>query len=206
MPVGRAVVKVVATRYLVLVTTERLHELLERLGNLLRAEARGGIEPGLQPVQAQALGYLLRCNRYSDSPAAVAEFLGLTKGTVSQTLAVLQLRGLVLTADDAADGRRVHLRLSAKGRRVAERLTSPLLAEALAAVPHAGELADQLEQLLVAMQRARGGRTFGVCRTCRHFRPAAAGGGVCGLTGEPLPAEQTTRICREHELPADRSS
>lgn len=190
----------VATRYDFGVTAERLYELLERLGNLLRAEARGATGgAGLQPVQAQALGYLARCNRYSDSPAAVAEFLGLTKGTVSQTLALLQQRGLVAAEDDPDDGRRVHLHLTRRGRRLAERLPSPLLAEALAALPAGGALTEQLEQLLAALQRARGGRTFGVCHTCRHFRSGAAGA-QCGLTGEPLQPAQTTRICREHEV------
>lgn len=190
----------VATRYLLEVTAQRLHELLERLGNLLRSEARSaGGDAGLQPVQAQALGYLLRCNRYSDSPAAVAEFLGLTKGTVSQTLAVLQERGLVLAKDDPDDGRRVRLQLTAKGRRLAERLPSPMLEEAMQQVPRGGELVEQLEALLVAMQRARGGRTFGVCRTCRHFRQGV-GASVCGLTGEGLVAEQTAKVCREHEV------
>lgn len=186
-------------------TAQRLHELLERLGNLLRSEARSaGGEPGLQPVQAQALGYLARCNRYSDSPAAVAEFLGLTKGTVSQTLAVLQERGLVLAKDDPDDGRRVRLQLTAKGRRLAERLPSPLLEEAMQSVPRGGELVEQLEALLVAMQRARGGRTFGVCRTCRHFRQGV-GAPVCGLTGEGLVAEQTTKVCREHEVAGSKT-
>jgi DNA-binding MarR family transcriptional regulator len=188
------------------VSADRLHELLERLGNLLRAEARGtGGDPGLQPVQAQALAYLARCNRYSDSPAAVAEFLGLTKGTVSQTLAVLQQRGLVTTTDDPDDGRRVHLRLTAKGRRAVDRLASPPFAAAVAAVPRVADLVEQLEHLLVALQRARGGRTFGVCRTCRHFRTTGEGA-QCGLTGEALAAEQTTRICREHEVPSRATS
>ncbi|MBL9076613.1 MAG: winged helix-turn-helix transcriptional regulator [Planctomycetes bacterium] len=182
-------------------SAERVHELLERLGNLLRSEQRRlGATLGLQPVQFQALVYLAQCNRYSDSPRAVAEYLGLTKGTVSQTLAVLQERGLVLAADDADDGRRVHLRLSAKGRRAAAQMPPAVLARALATLGDADALAARLERLLVDLQRDRDGRTFGVCRTCRHFRgPVAAA--RCGLTGEPLPVEQTTKLCREHAPP-----
>lgn len=198
----RVVVKVVASRYRSPVTAERVHELLERLANLLRAEERlVGKQLGLQPVQLQALQYLARANRYSDSPNAVADYLGLTKGTVSQTLAVLQQRGLLQASDDPDDGRRVHLKPTAKGRRALQQLPPPVLGEALAVHGAAGELAARLEQLLVAIQRGRGGRTFGVCHTCRHFR-SGAGGSQCGLTGEPLATEQTERLCREHELPA----
>ncbi|MBM4059799.1 MAG: winged helix-turn-helix transcriptional regulator [Planctomycetes bacterium] len=177
----------------------RVHELLERLGNLLRSEARRlGAERELQPVQAQALAYLARCNRYSNSPQAVAEYLGLTKGTVSQTLQVLQQRGLVQATPDPDDARRVHLQPTAKGRRMATRLVAGELAAVLDGPAHAGDLAARLERLLVDLQRARGGRTFGVCRTCHHFRPGA-GDARCGLTDEPLATEQTSRICREHE-------
>lgn len=178
-----------------------MHDLLERLGNLLRAEERAvGAAHGLQPVQVQALAYLAQANRYSDSPVAVADYLGLTKGTVSQTLAVLAERGLIAGEHDPADGRRVHYRLTAKARRVLQQLPPASLEQALARAGGGKELATALERVLVALQRARGGRTFGVCRTCRHFR-RDGGAFQCGLTGEPLASEQTTRLCREHALP-----
>lgn len=196
---AEAVVKVVASRYRSRVTAERVHELLERLANLLRAEERQlGKQLGLQPVQMQALAYLARANRYSDSPNAVADYLGLTKGTVSQTLAVLQQRQLVAASDDAADGRRVHLKPTAKGRRALSMLPPAVLRKALGEGGDAAALADSLEQVLVAIQRGRSGRTFGVCHSCRHFR-GGPDGSHCGLTGEPLATEQTGRLCREHE-------
>ena len=69
-------------------------DLLERLNNLLRMEMRAfGLSYGLLPVQIEALTYLTRCNRYSDTPQAVTEYLGLTKGTVSQSLKVLEQKG-----------------------------------------------------------------------------------------------------------------
>lgn len=190
----------VASRYRAFVTAEPLHELLERLGHLLRAEQRRlGTAHGLQPVHLQALAYLARANRYSDSPIAAAEFLGVTKGTMSQTLRVLQERELVQADDDPADARRVRLRPTAKGRRLLAQLPSALLRDALPAAA-AAQLAASLTELLRAMQRSADGRTFGVCRTCRHFR-SEAGGARCGLTGEPLPVEQTERLCREHAFP-----
>ncbi len=195
-----AVVNVVASRYGAAVTADRVYELLERLANLMRAEERAlGAEAGLQPVHLHVLAYLGRANRYSDTPIAVAEYLGSTKGTVSQSIAVLQEKGLIATADDGDDARKVHLRLSAKGRRFVDRLLPPaVLVDGLQSFGRGGPLADQLAELLLGMQRARGSRTFGVCRGCRHFR-RADGGGVCGLTGEALRSEETQRVCREHE-------
>jgi DNA-binding MarR family transcriptional regulator len=180
------------------VTNERVHELLDRLGNLLRAENRRfAAAHGLQPVHLQALAFLTRANRYSDSPISVAEYLGTTKGTVSQTLARLEEKGLVSTRPDRVDGRRVRLSVTAKGRRLLARQG----AEPLCSVPSprlAETLSAPLEQLLIELQRARGGRSFGVCRTCRHFENPGTGVFHCGLTGEPLSVEQSTRLCREH--------
>jgi len=180
------------------------YELLERVTELLRAEERRvGSAEGLQPVHLHVLGYLDRCNRYSDNPAAVAEYLDATKGTVSQSLKLLQARGLVRSEPDAADRRRTHLALTPTGRRVVRRCRPPGLyrsaRKALGA--RSGALTAELERLLRALQRAHGGRAFGVCATCRHFRPGAGGGGAaqCGLTLEPLGVRDAEKICREHE-------
>jgi DNA-binding MarR family transcriptional regulator len=51
---------------------------------------QAGAAHGLQPVQLEVLNYLSSCNRYSDTPMAVTEYLGQTKGTVSQTIKTLE--------------------------------------------------------------------------------------------------------------------
>ena len=51
-----------------------LLELVERLGNLMRSELRkAGSDESLQPVHLQAMIYLARANRYSNTPQALAE-------------------------------------------------------------------------------------------------------------------------------------
>src|SRR3954466_15267052 len=93
-----------------------LLELVERLGNLMRTELRkAGADETLQPVHVQALVYLSRANRYSNTPQALAEYLGLTKGPVSQTLLLLDRRGLIERFEDDVDRRVVRLRLSSPG-------------------------------------------------------------------------------------------
>lgn len=176
-------------------------ETLERLCNLLRTDARHRALPhGLRPVQVEALLYLARCNHYSDTPQAVTEFLGSTKGTVSQTLKVLERKGLLTKSTDPDDRRVVRLRLTPAGRQLAGELSVPaVLEEALAEGRLPVErLAEDLRHLLSRMQKAAGHRTFGACRTCRFFRREEPGF-RCGLTGEPLTAADVTLICREHE-------
>lgn len=54
------------------------------------------------------------------------------------------------------------------------------------------------QTMLREMQARRGGRAFGVCRTCRHFGREPAGF-RCGLTGEALASEETLLLCGEHD-------
>lgn len=182
----------------------RLYDVLERLGNLLRAQEReAAARAGLMPVHLAALGYFARANRYSNTPAGLAEYLGLTKGTVSQSLLVLERRGYVRKQTDAWDRRVVRVELTARGGRALEGASSAApvraAAEELGADGTAALIAG-LERLLRVMQRRRGNRSFGVCRSCRFFLREPAGF-RCGLTQEPLSAEDSERICREHESP-----
>ena len=180
------------------------HEYLTRLSRLLQAEDRAA-SAGLQPVQLHALHYLSRCNRYSDRPAAVAEYLGITKGTASQTLRVLEEAGLIAKQADAKDRRVVHLSLTRQGQRALAKAGSKrLLDQALEQFSKSerNSLEDSLQRLLQGMQRASGNRTFGICHTCRHFKKEAGGKYRCGLTLEPLKASETQLLCREHETTA----
>src|SRR3954471_23796070 len=82
----------------------------------MRTELRkSGPDESLQPVHLQALLYLARANRYSNTPQALAEYLGLTKGNVSQTLLLLDRPGVIEGFEDDIDRRVVRLRLSSAG-------------------------------------------------------------------------------------------
>ncbi|MFZ2312798.1 MAG: MarR family transcriptional regulator, partial [Methylobacter sp.] len=91
-------------------------DLIERMAALIRSEERKKCtELGLQPVHLQVMDYLSRCNRYSDTPAALTNYLGMTRGTVSQTLLLLEKKGYIKKTADANDRRMVHLSLLAEG-------------------------------------------------------------------------------------------
>jgi DNA-binding MarR family transcriptional regulator len=176
-------------------------ELIERLGLLRRASRRAAAAAvGLSAAQLEALSYLAACNRFSDTPAAVAQYLDATRGTTSQSLLSLERKGLIARRPDPGDGRVHHLSPTPEGQRVLQRVEeADEITDALAALgPQGTELADALERVLRAAQRSRGGRTFGRCARCRHLSgtPRAR---RCGLTDEPLSARDTTLLCIEHE-------
>jgi DNA-binding MarR family transcriptional regulator len=185
---------------------DRSHALLERLANLLRQELRrAGAEYGLQPVQLDALHYLSVCNRLSNTPQGVAEYLGLTKGTVSQSLKVLEARGLISRAPDPDDGRLVHLSLTPAGdQALAQTVPVASLRAAVAGWPDTERkrVEHSLETLLARLQSGHGRRSFGVCRSCRFHRVISPELARCELIGADLSPEDAGRICREHQAAA----
>lgn len=188
----------------------RIASLIERIGNLLRSEERAsGADSGLQSVHLQILNYLSQCNRYSNTPAGVTEFIGSTKGTTSQSINILEKKGFLLKRPDAEDGRVVHLVLTDKGKSFVEDEFPPSeFNDALDSLNSndADSLALLLTKLLIQFQQNNNGKLFGVCHTCNHFRKSALSNShQCGLTLEPLSEEESLRICREYEDPAKKA-
>ena len=82
-------VKMVSYRYHVVMTPTQLPHVLAALARAIANEQRqAAIGAGLLPVQQSILGYLRDANRYSNTQQALTEYLGLTKGTVSQSLKI----------------------------------------------------------------------------------------------------------------------
>ncbi|MDJ0689655.1 MAG: MarR family winged helix-turn-helix transcriptional regulator [Xenococcaceae cyanobacterium MO_188.B32] len=179
-----------------------LYQLLERIGNLLRAEQRlVGNELGLQEVHLQVLFYLSHCNRYSNTPLGVSDYLNATKGTISQSLKVLEKKGYIVKEADANDRRVVHLILTTQGQKLLKQVVPPsLFAHAVKELSdeQVKSLTTQLSLLLSRLQKANRARSFGVCHTCRFFL-REEDGFRCGLTQEALSHDDSFRICREHE-------
>ena len=87
--------------------------MLERLARLMRASEHDG---DLNPAQWEALRYLARANRFSNSPAALTRYLGATKGTISQTLMALDRKGYIAKAERPGEKRSITLTLTVTGR------------------------------------------------------------------------------------------
>lgn len=175
----------------------RAAHLIERLGRLLRA---GDHAAGLNPAQAEALRYLARANRFSRTPAALAEYLGSTRGTVSQTLLALEAKGMIDRKANARDGRSIMLELTPSGMEFLGDDPVWMIARAIDAGSAASSLADDLEAGLRTFLAERGGRAFGACHTCRHFRLNQRSGNHphhCALLDEPLSDADKSMICLE---------
>lgn len=203
-------VNLVLTRYYILMENQHeehmIYAYLDRIGNLIRSQERVLCKRhGLQPVQLRMLYYLGICNHYSNTPSGVTDYLLLTKGTVSQSLKVLEGKGFIEKRADPRDKRQIHLLLTSSGRSVFDqlppdllRITAVELGEAAAA-----ETVSILRRLLVTMQRANGMQGFGVCHTCHYHQLLDEERFRCGLTGEVLSKSGATLICREHLWPQE---
>ena len=161
---------------------------------------------GLQPVQWETLRYLSSANRFSRTAAAVTAYLGLTKGTVSQTLMVLGTKGLIRKQVDPRDRRSKRLTLTAKGRRVLSK--DPLLETeaALQGLPNKTRqtLASGLDELLRARLEAQDRQPFGQCRDCLYFARRHPDGAphFCELLNEKLSTADAGAICFEQRAKA----
>ena len=174
---------------------------LERLARVMRAREH---EDGLNPAQREALRYLARANRFSNTPGALTRYLGATKGTISQTVMALERKGLIAKA--ARDARKaVRLTLTETGR---ETLANDPWFGLEAAV---GELSGKtrrrmqrgIEELLTREVKRGGLASFGICSSCRYFRERgrdgdAKGPHLCMLFEDSLSHEDSSRICIEH--------
>ncbi len=194
----------VLLRYYMAVDTISIQQLLERISGLLRSELRQSLVPyGLQQVHFDALHYLSHCNRYSDTPMAVTEYLGQTKGTVSQTLNVLVRKGYISKTPDEEDGRMMRLALTPAGKKLLRNvLPGDLLSQARQRLPFKefNHIAQSLQQLLSTMQHVNQNKSFGQCATCVHNEKTSAQSYRCKLTQETLSPAETQLICREHSF------
>lgn len=183
---------------------EILMELVERFGNLLRSEQRSrGLSLKLQPIHLQVLSYLDRCNKYSNTPVAVASYFGSTKGTISQSIICLESNGYIRKKRDRKDQRVVHLLITKKGLDILARVKPLFSSGAVVTDITNRELKtarDVLQKILRNAQESNEYRTFGQCRTCRYLVKEMGGKLRCSLTNMRLEYEETLRICHEHEF------
>jgi DNA-binding MarR family transcriptional regulator len=176
--------------------------LIERLERLARGNE---LDDRLNPAQWQALRYLAAANRFSRTPAALADYLASTRGTVSRTIAALEANGYVSRQSNEADRRGVFLSLTPKAERTLRH--DPLLDLARDIESALGDETSVLAQALSAVLRKALGRNdrrpFGLCATCRHFRRNAHASGAmphhCALLDEKLAESDSRSICVEQE-------
>jgi len=176
-------------------------KLIERISTLVRAEERKKLAAfGLQPIHIQVLDYLASCNSYSNTASAITEYFGLTKGTVSQSLQVLERRVFLAKTQDPEDARIIHLTLTPEGIKLLERVHSDdVFAQAEQAVQNQqfSTIDKALLAALETLQKTHNAPSFGSCDTCVNF-DVEDNHYLCCITRLPLFQAETDKICREH--------
>lgn len=170
-----------------------IRELIVRLARL---EAASGWEGDLNPVQREALGYLARANRFSRSPSHVADYLGTTRGTTSQSLKTLERKGYIIEERSETDRRSISYSLTEQGR-TAQNGTG-LLEGSLEGMPLQDQkaLKDGLQGILQGVVEKNGGKPFGLCKECAHNQSTEEGH-FCSLLSESLEPFESQQICHE---------
>ena len=180
-------------------------KLIERIGTLVRAEERKKYAAlGLQPIHVQFLDYLNECNSYSNTAVGITEYFGLTKGTVSQTLQVLERKGYIEKYHDEEDARVTHLVLSKNGELLLKEASNDdAFEQAQQAVlsKQYATLDEALRMTLFTLQRKCDVKTFGSCDSCINFN-VEDNHYICTETRLPVWQLETHKICREHRLAA----
>jgi len=177
-------------------------DLIEYMAALIRSEERKKCtELKLQMVHFQVIEYLSSCNKYSNTPAAIANYLGITRGTISQTLLILEKNEFIIKSQDVADKRVYHIKLLDKGFRTLNKVQpTELFKKAFLELEmdlSITENEDVFVKALTALQKANHSFSFGICHSCRNFSKKPSGF-FCELTQENLSENDSTKICQEH--------
>lgn len=175
--------------------------LIERIACLIRAEERKICSHlNLQYTHLQILNYLAICNKYSNSPAMLAKYLGITRGTVSQTLILLEKKGYIKKTIDVQDKRLIHLGLLPLGHQLIQQAKLDILfgqTNAQLTKNLEPEYEATVSQILTALQKANQSHSFGICKTCCYFTKDKCRF-ICGVTQEALTHDDSEKICHEH--------
>lgn len=163
---------------------------------LARLDATQGWGGDLNPTQRAMLGYLGQANRFSRSPSHVADYLGTTRGTATQSLKSLQQKGYVTERRSEVDKRVISYELTDAGQSVTS--TAALLETAISKMEATQKQAVEriLQDVLVGVLAANKGRAFGLCKTCKHHQDTK-GAPRCGLLNVALTREEVGQICHE---------
>jgi DNA-binding MarR family transcriptional regulator len=183
--------------------TNYIYHSIERLGELLKVSARKAVaEYGLQPVQLEVLHYLSICNKYSDTPMAVTEYLGQTKGTVSQTIKILEKKELLTKHPDIKDKRVSHLKVTREGLAlIKQNIPTDMFVNTCNNLSEnqQEQISSSLQLLLVTLIKSNNMKSFGQCSTCNYNSRTQEGQFFCNLVKASLTDSDVLLICKEHD-------
>jgi len=185
---------------------ERLQAALAKVALAARHELR--LHAGssrLSAIQAQILSTLLACE--SLAVTELARRLGLRPSTVSESLAALQRRGLVRRTRASDDQRKLLVRLTPRGRRLARStaLWPELFADAIETLTRSEKtvLFRVLVRMILSFLKQGTIQEARMCLTCTYFEPNVHKDPHrphhCRLADVPLGLENLRLECPDHD-------
>lgn len=179
----------------------KIVELVDRLSRIAHSLQ---FAEGLNPAQWEALRFVARANRNSCSPGTLSEFMGSTKGTVSQTLKALENKGLINRSRKPEDRRAVDITVTPAGLALVEKDPLGQIHDALSPCSEVEQLGvvAGLERLVGIVQKQQNIPEFGPCLNCTHYKPEACSetnsvGCRCGVSGELFSSFELEKICAD---------
>lgn len=126
-----------------------------------------GTQQGLRDRDWMVLRFLARANRFSRTPSALAQFVGVTRATASQMLKDLEGRGYVERRRSPQDKRSVTLAVTPQGKRIlAGDPIKPLVNAILALELGANNFRDILRRVLDSLDSAQHSHHADTCKDC----------------------------------------
>jgi MarR family transcriptional regulator, negative regulator of the multidrug operon emrRAB len=139
-------------------------DLLVQVGNAWHFD---GTRQGLHDRDWMALRFLARANRFSRTPSALAQFVGLTRATVSQMIKDLEGRGYLERRRSPIDKRSVTLAVTPQGEMIlASDPIRPLVNAIDALELGANKFRDILRQVLDGLDTTQHSHHADTCREC----------------------------------------
>ncbi len=173
-----------------------MNEIAEMLVYIGRVARLGDAGSDLTAAQWTALRFIARANHVSRTPSAFASFHATTRGTASQTIKSLVLRGYLVKTTADNDNRSVRLELTDNGRKAMRNDPLHALTEAVNRLED--RLRDALRQALPALAgelaSIRETVAFGTCGDCRHFSSDGVVG-YCACAAAELDPAELGRLC-----------
>lgn len=179
---------------------------LSAFGRAAMWQAAAGL--GLTPTQIEILQ---RAARRPERAGELAAHLGVSPATVSDSVAALCSKGLMVRRPDPADRRAHRLTLTEAGHKALAQIppVPAPLHDAISGLPEADRqsLMDSLIGMIRSLQDARAIPVQRMCMTCVHFRPCAHSNAAaphhCDFVNAAF-ADAALRLeCGEHEMARD---
>jgi DNA-binding MarR family transcriptional regulator len=186
----------------------RLRDGLERIANVLRSDRWRALEKSpLNPTQAQILTFLLGRESKGARVNAIAQHIGVSQPTATDSIISLEKKGLAKRHPDPGDRRAVDVAPTEAGRALVQEISAHTTAtdRALAALSDAEqrELLGLLVKIIRNLQNEGTIAPQRMCVTCRYFRPHvyedARAPHHCAYVNAPFGAESLRLDCEEHD-------